>query len=284
MADGAKINNLLELANNGNSTAAAELLELLLESKVLVPVDPRKARLQPDDAIAGSGEKKVNTFITVQVDGREVLPIFTTVEFLYEWAEQEAPLVEQDFKSLLWLTGEELWLHLNPAQEFGKEFSPWEIERLRQGQDAIAEIVAELGFGETEYVEISEDEEFFPALKKQLAVLLEVYPQVEEAFLVSVREPDTLKPVAALGIIQQGLSSEQLIAIGDELHNCFAGRTTEYASIRLIDDLADDNSHNWTLFGNLRPFYIAQKTVPESEGIVSQLKNIFKATAKRNES
>jgi hypothetical protein len=47
------------------------------------------------------------------------------------------------FKSLLQSVPNDWWLCLNPGSDLEKEFSPWEISLLKQGLDALPEIIAD---------------------------------------------------------------------------------------------------------------------------------------------
>ncbi|MCI5065112.1 SseB family protein [bacterium] len=78
----------------------------------------------------------------LQTRDENFVPIFTSLEELEEWRGEE-PLEHLSLtgRELCKRTPEEWWITLNPAGETGKEFSPWEIERLRHGQDALDELI-----------------------------------------------------------------------------------------------------------------------------------------------
>ncbi len=257
MGKTSKLTKSLQAAADGLPGAVDDFYKNLLSSVVFVPL----------------GEGPGNCLV-VEHEGSELIPIFSEEEFLKHWTEEQVRFEQKELKSLIWITGEEIWLYLNPSQEVGKEISPWEIERLRKGEEAIPELVADiLGTGETE-IEIESGNQAFPELRKLLLDVMNVHETIEEAFLISIKRQDSEVSEPLLGISHRGMKPDKLQNLREELHALSETELPMGVDLTLVDDLGIDGSPNRVLFEDAVPFYF-QKNLP-GKSMVEQVKSILR--------
>ncbi len=277
--EGQELTLLLNHAADGLPGAVAAFLERLLISDVYVPLRGLPGATEEsgaDVALVGEDSAEERGFLTVVYDSKPCLPIFSQEEYLLEWAQREIPFVRKSFKSLLWLVGDENWMYINPNQEVGKEITEWEIQRLRQGVEAIPEIVASLSevpYGE---IEVRSGEDLYPELKRKLLPTLELYPELTEAFLVTIKEGEAEAEKPLLGVKWAKVKEAKRIYVKAELEECIKDFLSERGGhITVIDDLGDKNSHNHTLFADSTPFYFATREPSGIQKVTNTLKNML---------
>ncbi|MFN8392390.1 MAG: SseB family protein [Bdellovibrionota bacterium] len=273
MADsGQKLTQLLEDAADGKPGAAEKFFEALLQSDVYVPIDSdlTREKLPPGISLVGQGKEHFTErkYVAVDYQGAETLPIFTEEAFIAAWSEREFGVDRQDFKTLLWLLGDDNWLYLNPSQEVGKEFTPWEIALLKKGAEAIPDLVAALNDDAQEEFTISSSSELYPELKEKLLPILTIYPELREAFLVSLREGEEGAEKPALGIKYAEITEAKKLYLRSELENASSQFLPPDQQLFVVDDLGTPGSPNWKLFSDATPFYIAQaqSAAPKKKG------------------
>ncbi len=255
---------LLADAASGVAGAAEQFFRVLLTSDVYLPL--KTSVSHTDFPRLGSGDAILNNCLTVRHDGKTVLPIFTQEEFVDVWAERAVPAGMFAFKGLLWLIPEDLWLYLNPCQDCGKELSPWECLRLREGPEAIADILHDLGeTGDAFDVEVVRDTELFKELKASIIEVLEAYSAVAEARMIGTRDDDDGTLVPLLGLTLTATEPTKLKQLRLELHETASLMLPRGIALTIADDLADINSLYHQLFADMVPFYIRQRAWPETE-------------------
>lgn len=262
MSKNRKIEKLLDRAERGELAAAKEFYAEMLEAEVWVPLRPGFAKMTEEEA---KDIKSLERFALVDFQRRRILPIFTSrIAFLAWTEEQEIEAIEKGFRSLLWILGEEIWVHLNPGQEVGKEFSPWELEALKGGKEGIPDLVEEL-LSEQQAVEIEVDagSSQFPVLKKKIATVLEAYPQVSEAFLISFKRHEADDPIPLFGLRQTGLRDDALKSIEQEVRTMTEFSAEAKMPAEFISDIDQRSNPHAVLFDGATPFYIAQQPLPE---------------------
>lgn len=290
---GQKVTILLEAAAEGRPGAAEAFFEMLLESRVFVGVDPAKAKATPaDPMIIGEVKNEEHGLITVTYDAKECVPIFSEKAFLEKWAGVDLPVQEIEMKKLLWMIGEETWLYLNSNQEVGREITPWEIARLKQGVDAIPEIVAAENDNPLEDIEVRSDSELYPELKRELLPVLEIYPELQEAFIVAVKEGGSEMEKPLVGVKYAKIPKAKRLYLNGEIEALLKDFMPEehMAASVVIDDLGDPSSPNHSLFEDATPFYIATKPFPEASSAkrlitssIDSMKNVFSLRGKSDE-
>lgn len=277
-----ELTSLLVAAASGNEEALKAFFRALPDAYVYVPVfSPAPIQDEQIVVIGEKGEVPSQVFMTVRYEGNPCVPAFTEKRFVEQWAKREVLCVSKLFRTLLWSIGEGTWIYLNPNQEVGKEITPWEIELLKQGADAVDDLVAAQQEDSLDEIEVSPDTESFAELKRKLIPVLEIYSELEEAFLVMVKEGMGLEPRPVLGLRFAKNTSqnkreylrEEILRIADEYQG--AGEQP----LAVLDDLGLEHSPNWPIFSEAVPFYLAQKEVPSKEQGVSvwiKLKRLFR--------
>ncbi|MCB0358159.1 MAG: hypothetical protein KDD44_00930, partial [Bdellovibrionales bacterium] len=97
---------------------------------------------------------------------------------------------------------------------------------------------------------------------KRIATMLEVYPEIEEAFLISFKAPEESTWTPLFGLLQSGLDTVQLQSVEEEVRvmSDHSGETSR--PIQIVPDLANSNSPNRRLFEDATPFYIRLRELP----------------------
>ncbi|MEZ4753705.1 MAG: SseB family protein [Bdellovibrionota bacterium] len=203
-----EIELLLEKSFDGSESAAEEFFILFLNSRLIVPSRYQKLPLSnapeyPNDFTTALGVKELeSTFI----------PVFIHQEQIFEWCGQELESREIDSKSLLQLVPEGWWIVLNPGSEFEKEFSPWEIEKLKLGEGSIPEILADIFEANKDSgIEIeSTDSTEFLELKNKLSEIAKRNPEIKKIGCIYERGLDDKRLLFAVSIANEGLNNHLL--------------------------------------------------------------------------
>lgn len=127
----------LQAAGVGSEEALREFYQLFFEQEFFVPRRNQEKPLSD----APKYPNPLLDILGVQADERVIVPFFTRAELVKEWSGVELNARKMNGAALVELMPEEWWLSLNPGSEEGKDFSPWEIARLQEGEKAIPEIV-----------------------------------------------------------------------------------------------------------------------------------------------
>jgi len=150
-----------------------------------------------------------------------------------------------------------VWAYLNPAQDIGKEISPWEIELLKLGPDSIEELVHGVKETEQEDFEITEASETLKQAKTPPLNILEAYPSIEECFLLTLKEAESKSDRALVGLkYNTELTPEAKDLVREEISSALKDLLPRPLSDAfIVDDLLDPNSMNHTLFIDYSAFY-----------------------------
>ncbi len=227
-----------------------------LEAVVFIPAN-LNSNPQKEVPIIGQPELNKTPYLMIHADELSTLPIFSEENFLISWAEREIHVVEQKVSTLLWQLPPNTILHLNPNQEIGKEFSPIEIEFLKNGKDAIPELVALAQEEEQQDLEIELPSDELLKLVPALLPVLQIYPELDEAFLLAIREVESSSARALIGLkYSKPLENEKINYIRSEIE-----RTAQefllspFTGVFIVDDLGNPHSPNQSLFLDFIPFY-----------------------------
>lgn len=183
------------------------------------------------------------------VENKDVLPAFLDKVTLESWS--EVPFTRVTGRMLATIVPANTWVHISPGSDYGKELSPWELERLLKGPEAVEEIVHYL-LEETEYFSALEYEVgTFKEKLKLISIILESYSDVEEAFFVWMDG----KPVIGLSLKNGSISS----LVSNEIKDQVGDVTIVQNSLRLFEELFIEST----------PFYIKQHEHRPGEGIRS---------------
>ncbi len=254
---GEKLSFLLQCAADETEDAAETFFIELLKGKVFVAVDPN-AEAPKDPILVGEGRRhlKQSGYMVVSYEGSLTLPIFTEESFVGDWLDTQCVITEVEFSKLLWYLGAEDWLYINPGQELGKEITPWEIEQLRRGPEGIPDLVEALKEEFDEELTVENNPENLGKLRSKLLPLLELYPELIEAFLVTIREGEKGDEKPTLGLRYRRITDAKRMYLRSEFDNLSKEHLPGHQQLFLVDDLGEPNSPNIRLFEGATPIYI----------------------------
>ena len=255
-----EIEHLLDLADRGDRRAFKSFYSELLETKVYIPLSP-KPHNEEDSKFLKTNEQ----LVIVKHEGKTFVPVFSNFEYMVNWCGEEAPTAEKTFKSLIWLLGPNTYVYLNSGCEIGKEISPWEIEKLQEGEEVLDELVDEIFGEQVVEIEVNQTTGQFPELCKNLTVLFEAYEAVNEAFIISTRssEDEPWRPLIGL---KQNLEDQKAKQLEEEIIEHAEKLMECTQAVEVVIDIEDSRNTHSSLFHDARPFYIKQKKLSKKSG------------------
>jgi len=250
---------LLKQAYEEKEGAARSFFEALLQSRVLVGLRPVVA---PPGDVPGPGNQateELQRFLTVEVEGRRTLPVFSEESFTKEWVGEDFLFEHREFSTLLRVLGPETWLHLDAGQEYGREISPWEIDLLKRGPEAIEAVLQEEGESGAAELEVDSRPESLEEFKKRISIAAEPYSWIAELKLLSIRnsEKSDWVPVVGIKLVDGESPAEQLRSqFKQEIIDLIA----EYQKPKpvIIEENSDTFDPHLSLVQQAVPFYIRQ--------------------------
>lgn len=265
-------------AADGRPSAIEAFFDILLRSTVYVPIKAQTIS-SPENGLKEIGGKGAGTtnFASVDYMGNQCIPIFSEERFVEDWSEADFTCIKKEFKVLLQLLGDEMWLYINPGQDVGKELTEWEIERLRKGPDAIPELAAALNESPIGEIEVNTNSQAFPKLYEKLLPVFQVYSELEEAFIVSVKEGGDEIERPMVGLLWGKTNPAKKKYIRGEVEDTVQAYLEDSGgSVFIIDDLDNDDSPNHTLFSDAKPVYLNKPIKPDSK-----IAGLFNAIGKK---
>ncbi len=248
-----KLEVLIDKAAKGDEDAVIEFYKELWEkTELIVP-------LVPNALVEASGidPKSKDVFYVAQVDGRSVIPIFSSPSYLQLWAGEEIPFVTKLFRTLLWVIPHDTWLHLNPAQDLGKEFTPWELEQLRDnGLNALEELAEDVMPSEQGDFELETSPGVYPEYERKLRSVFEVYEEIKEGFIVTLTNLDTNTSSVLVGVSQEGLEEKRLEELSAEIVEMARVIIPSNMEISVVPDVNNPSYPYSALFRDAVPFYL----------------------------
>lgn|GEM_PF-4742107 len=243
----------------------------LLSARILIPLRESSpdggSALVSNLEVAPADLNHLNPQL-VQEGDKQILPFFSDLSRVELWSQEPVAVTEMPFSMLLNLASEDLWLHLNPGDEIGKEFSPWELARLRHGREAIDEILGEIADPTGESVEIDRQPAELEQLRYHLTLVVESFPEISEAFLISARFLDDEPSRVIVGFrgidSQVRIAAERLAHLRQEtiiLARKFLGHESALIIVANVDDRKDPNA---ALFDETTPFFFRTRGVEDS--------------------
>lgn len=153
-----ELNNLIEEALSGSYESAKKFFQVLLKAE-LTAIDRYSPKLSNSKADYPSS---TFPYYSVYHDAKNILPIFTRPERIPAWTEKPLETKATNFATLTNILPENWWIIINPNSDAEKELSPWEIEKLKLGENSIPEIIEELFSDDSgitaDFIELEEDE------------------------------------------------------------------------------------------------------------------------------
>ncbi len=253
-----KLEATLVQAFEGSKESARDFFEFFLKGPLFVP---KRDQVQQITNLA----KYPNDFISVMaLEGETVfVPVFSSMEKVYEWTNSELNCKEIDGKTLCERMPEDWWIAVNPGSEYEKEISPWEIKQLKFGIDGLAIIIDEL-FGEEQIyaAEIkSMKEHEFVDLKNALKTKAKSNKLIKKLFLLREigtnlenDEQDKLSNLL-LGVEVKEGSEEKFENIKEELKRHAALKLIGQESVKIRIGTNTENSVMLGIFKGEKPFY-----------------------------
>ena len=213
----------------------------------------------------------------VQDSDRVVVPVYSDPEGPLAWTGQTMRVRKLRGEKICELTPDEWWIALNPHEEIGKEFSPWEVKELKiGGSDAIPTLLQD-----------SFQDEVLQPISVE-AVKDGEYPELLSSL---TREAESRKDIAALYVLRE--RSEDLE--GQERSSILLGivtRTKDPERMReqkaLFQSVAEKAliggeglktfiGYNSNSSVELSIFRKAKATYELESGFMSSLKNLFRS-------
>ncbi len=254
-----ELQTLLKQAYEGREEAAQSFFESLLESSLVVPLKPVAA---PPTELPTPGNKaaeQLQRFVTVSVEGRDTLPVFSEEGFLKQWAGEEVLYELRKFSALLRVLGPETWLHVDAGQEYGREISPWEIDLLKRGPEAIPAVIQEGDESEENQLEVDSKPEDLGEFKKRISIAAEAYNWISELKLLAIRDSEKSDWVPLVGLkVLDGESPEEKLK--SQFKQEISDLIAEYRKPQpvIIEESDTTFSPHLSLVQQANPFYIRQ--------------------------
>lgn len=249
---------LLTEASEGSEAALTELYRWFLLGPIYVPCRNQLHPLSdaphyPDDLF---------DLLGLQANDRSVVPIFTDPGMINAWCGTELTYRNLTGVSLLAQLPEAWWVVLNPGSEVEKEFSPWELEKLREGPSSIPEIVAEASMGvplptdlTIRSLEPNEHQPLIAALKKLLPLKTEVL-NAHIALGEQTDQDGSCMQVILVGLELETLNTSNQSALKNQLTSELQLLQIGDRPIKIILGTRGDTLIG--LFKSSKPFYTRQ--------------------------
>lgn len=183
-------------------------------------------------------------------EGREVIPVFSSLERLRKSIEQEGRYLKLKGTDLLDILGDELPIMLNPRSDYGKEFVPQELASMRDG--SIFRQLESSTVPEDRRVLVGQPAKYPQALVDALKSLFSRHPQVERAYLAQMHDPAaSASPFLIVGVQAEG-DVEQVIA---DAGIAVQGTLAQGEGVQFFPVRAGDQGLSGYMLGSVKPFY-----------------------------
>ena len=160
------LERLLMRAAGGQHAAIMDFLGVIRNAKVWV------AERHQEKPLSDAPDYPNDFFniLGIKDKDRVCIPVFTRPELAAQWSGLDLKCRELIFTDLASLAPEDWWLVLNPSQETEKEFSPWELQKIIEGEDSLNELAEDLlGHFQDDPIDLTPiDENEFKTLRQGL--------------------------------------------------------------------------------------------------------------------
>lgn len=197
-----ELHSALVKAAEGDRGAAENFFSLFLSSSLIVP-----DRTQPQPLSLSPRYPNDLTYVLgIQEKERVFIPAFLSVEEMQEWSPALTNFRTITGRKLFELAPEEWWVCFLPGHELSKEFSPWEIEKLKGDHSSIQEVL----------------EDLFPAQEDTPLLTLELpaseeFTAVKAALTEYFRENEEIRTLYVLKQNPLGGEDLGLVIVGAEI-------------------------------------------------------------------
>lgn len=129
----------LQLAASGDLAAAKKLFIAFLDGPLFVP---ERFQSQPLSDLAEYPDPFLNV-LAIQNGEQATVPVFSNKDLIAKWCGNPLRYRSLTGIELSSLIPEDWWISINPGSSIGKELSPWEVEQLKLGKEAIPALIEE---------------------------------------------------------------------------------------------------------------------------------------------
>lgn len=128
-----------EAAYTGRRDAVERFFQALFDGPLYIP---RRYQSQPmSDSPEYPGD--FVDVLGITDDDRVIVPVFSNPDSIEEWCGNPLQWRSLNGIEAAKIIPDDWWVVINPGSDIEKELSPWEIERLREGIEALPELVTE---------------------------------------------------------------------------------------------------------------------------------------------
>jgi hypothetical protein len=175
------LDNILT-ASKGDESALTLLYEGLIEGPLYVPRRFQAQRMTDQPAYPSD---LVDVLGLAEGD-RVVVPVFADAGAIEQWCGNKLLYREMNGKRLAEAIPDGWWAVLSPGSEGEKDLSPWELEQLRAGVQAVPALIAELRDAEiVEPLEVAPAQgEEYAALRDALLEYCKAHEEIERLWVL----------------------------------------------------------------------------------------------------
>ncbi|HUB07782.1 MAG TPA: enhanced serine sensitivity protein SseB C-terminal domain-containing protein [Myxococcales bacterium] len=238
------IERLLQLAAR-DAARRPEFYRALLEATVYVLGPQGEAAADGRVRLPPGAELSLQTW--QRADGTPFIPFFTSKAALQRAIQGPAHFVSLPARALLETTRGSA-LVLNPGSDYGKAFSPAEVEALLA--HGTAPTPERRVVGEPTEVLLGQPEEYPTALAASLGSLLARHAHVRAAYLALMRDPRESGPHLVIGIEAEGDAAGVIREAGAAASDVLRGQAIDFVAVEAGDTLSD------YLLNQTKPFYV----------------------------
>ena len=197
--------NVLEIALELAASEPAhrpEFYRLLLESTIFILGSSGQMEAMQEGPVTLKADTQIQVTNWVRPDGSSVIPFFTSLRALQQAIADDEKYIALPARTFFEITrGAELIL--NPRSEFGKEFTPEEVEALLD--EGINQVATTRVIKEDTQVLLGQPAEYPKAMVASLTTLLAKHNNVKAAYLALMHNPsEDEKPHLIVGIEAEG--------------------------------------------------------------------------------
>lgn len=241
------VEDLISRVAQGEIALVHQVLGLLAYEYLLLPVT---SKFNTGDA---RGTQRV-TVPTMQVDGRTVVPVFTSEDAFSAWSDGQHHCLSLIGADVVDSVPRGAGMLINPGQPFCLELSPPELEtivRVANGVPAAVENSPKASAVKPRKSANKISGTLLPALQE----LFKSFPAVVEAFSVPVKTPTS---DVVLGLLTDGLKPDQRFELLGQIAEISRRIFGNVGAVEVFDDLHSRVSTSWELFQAQTPFYSRQ--------------------------
>ncbi|MCB9029554.1 MAG: SseB family protein [Deltaproteobacteria bacterium] len=182
-----KLSDIIDDAIRGDRESLRSFYNLIRNERFFVPTRYQNHALThspsyPNDFV---------NILGIQDEQRVIVPFFSKSTFIEEWFREELEFIELSGAELLDKIPQDWWACINPNLDTHKEFSPWEIEKLRGNEQDVDEAILDLLPNELSNIELSKIEsDEYPEIKTKLLDFAQNHPEIEELYLLKEQGVD----------------------------------------------------------------------------------------------